>query len=38
MLILREDLDAEAEKALVADFVLPSLLISDTSRRKRAKR
>ena len=26
MLILREDLDADAERALVADFVLPSLL------------
>ena len=38
MLILREDLDAQAEKALVADFVLPSLLVSDKSRRKRAKR
>ena len=38
MLILREDLDAEAEKALVADFVLPSLLVSEKSQRKRAKR
>jgi AcrR family transcriptional regulator len=38
MLILREDLDADAEKALVTDFVLPSLVISQKSPRKRAKR
>jgi AcrR family transcriptional regulator len=38
MLMLREDLDAEAEKALVADFVLPSLVANRTTPRKRAKR
>ena len=38
MLILREDLDADAEKALVTDFVLPSLVVSEKSPRKRAKR
>nr|WP_175364470.1 TetR/AcrR family transcriptional regulator [Mycobacterium lentiflavum] len=38
MLILREDLDAEAEKSLVADFVLPSLVANRTTPRKRAKR
>jgi AcrR family transcriptional regulator len=29
MLMLREDLDADAEKALIADFVLPSLVVSN---------
>jgi AcrR family transcriptional regulator len=38
MLMLREDLDADAEKALVADFVLPSLVANRTTPRKRAKR
>jgi AcrR family transcriptional regulator len=38
MLILREDLDADAEKALVTDFVLPSLVASQGTPRKRAKR
>jgi len=38
MLILREDLDADAEKALVADFVLPSLVANRGNPRKRAKR
>lgn len=38
MLILREDLDADAEKSLVADFVLPSLVANRTTPRKRAKR
>ena len=38
MLILREDLDADAEKALVADFVLPSLVANRSNPRKRAKR
>lgn len=33
MLMLREDLDAESERAMVADFVLPSLLAT-ISRRK----
>ncbi|CDO90187.1 hypothetical protein AWC29_26895 [Mycobacterium triplex] len=37
MLMLREDLDADAEKALVADFVLPSL-VAGSNPRKRAKR
>lgn len=34
MLILREDLDADAERALVADFVLPSLLAVRRPPRK----
>lgn len=38
MLILREDLDADAEKSLVADFVLPSLVVNRTTPRKRVKR
>jgi AcrR family transcriptional regulator len=38
MLILREDLDADAEKALVTDFVLPSLIANRSTPRKRAKR
>lgn len=38
MLILREDLDADAERALVADFVLPSLVAHRSTPRKRAKR
>jgi AcrR family transcriptional regulator len=38
MLMLREDLDADAEKALVADFVLPSLVAHGSNSRKRAKR
>jgi len=38
MLMLREDLDADAEKALVADFVLPSLVAKRTTPRKRVKR
>lgn len=33
MLILREDLDADAEKALVADFVLPSLIVPRPPRK-----
>ncbi|BDB44008.1 MULTISPECIES: TetR/AcrR family transcriptional regulator [Mycobacterium] len=38
MLMLREDLDADAEKALVTDFVLPSLVAHPDTPRKRAKR
>lgn len=38
MLILREDLDAGAERALVTDFVLPSLVANRRTPRKRAKR
>jgi AcrR family transcriptional regulator len=38
MLILREDLDAEAEKALVTDFVLPSLVANSSTSGKRARR
>jgi AcrR family transcriptional regulator len=38
MLMLREDLDADAEKALVADFVLPSLVANRATPRKRVKR
>src|SRR5277367_2386928 len=38
MLILREDLDADAEKALVTDLVLPSLVANCSTPRKRAKR
>jgi AcrR family transcriptional regulator len=38
MLILREDLDADAEKALVADFVLPSLVVSGKPPRKGSRR
>jgi AcrR family transcriptional regulator len=38
MLILREDLDPGAEKALVTDFVLPSLVANRRTPRKRAKR
>jgi AcrR family transcriptional regulator len=38
MLMLREDLDADAERALVTDFVLPSLVANRTNPRKRATR
>ncbi|BBW99632.1 hypothetical protein MMOR_05690 [Mycolicibacterium moriokaense] len=34
MLILREDLDADAERALVTDFVLPSLMAHGKPPRK----
>lgn len=38
MLILREDLDADAERALVADFVLPSLVVSRKPPRKGSRK
>jgi len=38
MLILREDLDTDAERALVADFVLPSLLAVGRPPRKRTRK
>lgn len=34
MLILREDLDADAEKAMITDFVLPSLVASGQPQKK----
>jgi AcrR family transcriptional regulator len=38
MLMLREDLDADAERALIADFVLPSLVVDRKPPRKGARR
>jgi AcrR family transcriptional regulator len=38
MLMLREDLDADAERTLIADFVLPSLVVDRKPPRKGARR